>query len=78
MKIKEQNVDETVKKYTQHRAYLLKKRRGLFRHIWVIECSDKIFRVHVGRALYRRERVGAGLVVVRDGKKLINIKQGLS
>ena len=64
------------KQYTLHRCYLIKKRRCLFRHIWIIECEDRKFRVHVGRLLYRREKVGAKLAVLRDGKKLINIKQG--
>ena len=78
MRMSEQAIDESLKRYTMHRCYLVKKRRGLFRHVWVLECSDRKFRVNVGRLLYRRERVGAKLVVVRDGKKLINIKQGFS
>ena len=76
MKKNERALEENAKQYTLHRCYLIKKRRGLFRHIWVIECEDRKFRVNVGRLLYRREKVGAKLAVLRDGKKLINIKQG--
>lgn len=78
MRRNKQSMEEAVQRYTHHRCYLIKKRRGLFRHVWVIMCEDRNFRVNVGRLLYRRENVGAKLVVVRDGKKLINIKQGFS
>ena len=76
MKTDERAVDGIVNTYTQHRCYLIKKRRGLFRYIWVLECADRKFKVNVGKVLYRTENVGAKLVVLRDGKKLINIKQG--
>jgi len=78
VRLREQDMEESLRKYSNHPCVLIKKRRCLFRYIWVIECEDKTFRVNVGKKLYHHENEGAVLVLVRKKRKLISIKRGFS
>ncbi len=76
MKSNEQSIDDYLKKYSEHHCVLIKKYRGLFHYVWILDDNGSVFRVNVGKALYYGESIGSKLTIGRIGRKLINIRRG--
>ncbi len=62
--------------YSEHQCVLIKKYRGFFRYVWLLDDSGKRFRINVGKMLYDRVQAGEKLTIGRIGRKLINIRTG--
>ena len=67
-----------MRKYSDQYCVLVKKHRFLFHCIWVLEENGNRFRVHVGKELYAKIKIGEPLTIGRIGRKLINIRTGHS
>ena len=76
MKANEQSIDNCLKKYSEHHCVLIKKYRGLFRYVWVLDDNGILFRINVGKALYYGSQIGSKFTIGRMGRKLINIRRG--
>ena len=76
MKVNERSIDNCLKKYSEHHCILIKKYRGLFCYVWILDDNGKLFRINVGKALYYESRIGSKFTIGRIGRKLINIRCG--
>jgi len=74
VKIKEEMIDEYMRKYSEHHCLLVKRYRTVFHYVWVLEANENKFKIHVGKSLYHRYRIGSQLTIGRIGKKLVNIR----
>lgn len=76
MNSKLKTVDDHLKKYAEHHCTLIKKYRGSFHYVWVLDDRGARFHINVGKMLYYDGQIGGKYTIGRIGRKLISIRSG--